>query len=68
MRNEARIDEICDMLKRVWHFVPDWRLGQLIENLAKESNPKIEDAFYIEDDAIKNTMKIWLKEKDDLNA
>lgn len=68
MRSEARIDEMCNTLKRVWHLVPDWRLGQLIENLAKESHPKIKDAFYIEDDEIKKTMKIWLKEKDDINA
>lgn len=62
MRDENRIDTLCELLRKVWHLVPDWRLGQLIENLAKESHPKIKDAFYVEDDEIKKVMKIWLKE------
>ena len=62
MRDENRIDEMCELLRKVWHLVPDWRLGQLIENIAKESHSKIKDAFYVEDDEIIKAMKIWLKE------
>ena len=48
MRNPNRIYEILNLLQRGWEKVPDWRLGQLIENLKRYIN--IDDLFYIEDD------------------
>ena len=36
------------MLQQGWEKVPDWRLGQLIENLKRYIG--IDDLFYIEDD------------------
>lgn len=63
MRSEARIDEMCDTLKRVWHLVPDWRLGQLVVNISK--NCKGLNTFYVEDEEFERVMKEWLKyEKD----
>ena len=50
MRNPNRIYEILNLLRRGWEKVPDWRLGQLIENLKRYIN--IDDLFYIEDDEL----------------
>lgn len=48
MRNPNRIPEVLMMLQQGWEKVPDWRLGQLIENLKRYIG--IDDLFYIEDD------------------
>lgn len=48
MRDPNRIPEILAMLRQCWEKVPDWRLGQLIENLKHDIG--VDDLFYIEDD------------------
>ena len=48
MRDPNRISEVLIMLQQGWEKVPDWRLGQLIENLKRYIG--IDDLFYIEDD------------------
>ena len=52
MRDPNRIDRFCDMLKSVWHCVPDWRFGQLVINLldAYKKENHGWDFFYKEDD------------------
>ena len=48
MRDIERIERITDKLKTYWMKVPDWRFGQLIENVKRYS--RYEDLFYVEDD------------------
>lgn len=48
MRDPNRIPEILAILQQGWEKVPDWRLGQLIENLKRYIG--VDDLFYIEDD------------------
>lgn len=48
MRNPNRIPEIMKLLQWGWQKVPDWRFGQLIENLKRYVG--VDDLFYIEDD------------------
>ena len=43
MRNPDRIPEIIELLQKAWELVPDWRLGQLIYNMAGK------DPFYMEE-------------------
>ena len=50
MRDPNRIPEVLATLQQGWEKVPDWRLGQLIENLKRYIN--INDLFYIEDDEL----------------
>ena len=50
MRDRNRIPEILAMLRQGWGKVPDWRLGQLVENLKRYIG--VDDLFYIEDDKI----------------
>ena len=50
MRNPNRIPEVLAILQQGWEKVPDWRLGQLIENLKRYIG--VNDLFYIEDDEL----------------
>ena len=62
MRDEKRIDEFCELLKKGWHKVPDWRFGQLIENLKRVAQQT--DIFYIEDDVMLDLLKVYFEEPD----
>lgn len=50
MRDPNRIYEILAEVSKVWHGLPDWRLGQLIANVSRAC--KIEDPFFLEDDQL----------------
>ena len=51
MRDPARIERILNKLDSLWlSQFPDWRLGQLVENLAALMEPQ-RTVFYAEDDA-----------------
>ena len=54
MRDPKRIDEFCDLLKKIWKLVPDWRFGQLISNLGRQFRFDFEwtpgALFYMEDE------------------
>ena len=51
MRDVKRINEIIDLLMKGWQKVPDWRMGQLFENLKRYIG--VSDLFYVEDDELK---------------
>ena len=55
MRDVNRIKPFCNTLATEWSKVPDWRLGQLIENLKRAYN--INDLFYMEDDEFIEKLK-----------
>ena len=46
MRDPERIDIITQALQRLWKKYPNWRFGQLIENIRLDNDI---DIFYIED-------------------
>lgn len=48
MRDPKRISQMMNLIQRGWETVPDWRFGQLIENLSRYIG--VDDLFYIEDD------------------
>lgn len=54
MRNPDRIKPFLKTLEKAWDKVPDWRFGQLIENLSRYLN--LEDLFFIEDDKMEETI------------
>jgi hypothetical protein len=60
MRDVNRIKPFCNTLATEWSKVPDWRLGQLIENLKRAYN--INDLFYMEDDEFIEKLKDMFKE------
>lgn len=48
MRDPNRILKIMTLLQRGWEKVPDWRIGQLFENLKCYTDKP--DLFYVEDE------------------
>lgn len=48
MRDPNRIPDILTLLQKGWSKVPDWRFGQLIENLKRYIGRS--DLFFTEDD------------------
>lgn len=59
MRDINRIDEVTKILAVLWKRVPDWRLGQLLNNLQRyESN----DLFYYEDRKLLDAIEDMLTE------
>ena len=46
-RSPRRIARTLQIIKNYWLQVPDWRFGQLIENVKRFSGK--EDLFYVED-------------------
>lgn len=55
MRDVSRIPRIISVLEDIWRRVPQWRLGQLIENIKAFSGK--DDLFYVEDDEMENILK-----------
>ena len=66
MRDPNRINRVLNTIRRVWHLLPDWRLGQLVCNLAREGG--MWDSFYMEDDALESVAKRWLDEAKDTSG
>lgn len=61
MRDPERIPRICRKLEQIWLLVPDWRAGQLWENVfgcARQSGGCI---FHIEDDETEEKLNAMLK-------
>ena len=59
MRDPNRIPEFLAVLQKCWEKVPDWRFGQLIENLKRYAN--IYDLFYIEEDKLEQILTEWFE-------
>lgn len=51
MRDPARIDDVLAALRTAWAESPDLRLGQLIVNAVRPTNP-CPEVFYTEDEAL----------------
>ena len=58
MRDPKRIKPLLMEIEKQWENFPDWRLGQLIENIKRFYN--IDDLFYIEDDEMISLLEEWL--------
>lgn len=52
MRDPARINEVLELLREIWTLEPDLRLGQLIYNAARISEPDLSDVALIEDTSL----------------
>lgn len=51
VRDPARIDRMCELLRQLWHAMPDQRLGQLFGNLY--AGP---EQFFMEDDVMERKL------------
>ena len=59
MRDPKRIPEFLAVIQECWENVPDWRFGQLIENLKRYIG--YTDLFYLEDDKLVQHIKEFFK-------
>ena len=55
MRDPNRIKPFLETIAKCWEQVPDWRFGELIENLNRRLD--IKDLFYIEDEELEEAIK-----------
>ena len=55
MRDINRIEPFMNELTEIWKKLPDWRFGQLIENIKRYM--KTGDLFYVEDDKMLEILK-----------
>jgi hypothetical protein len=62
MRDPKRIKLLLMEIEKQWENFPDWRLGQLIENIKRFYN--IDDLFYIEDDEMLKSIENFMREKE----
>ena len=65
MRDPNRIDKFCDELKTIWHQVPDWRFGQLMENMLSVRLQAVQNPngfFYTEDEELFAFFKSYMNE------
>jgi hypothetical protein len=52
MRDPGRIPAVLQAIERIWQQYPDWRLGQLICNLAGWADPSDDGVWDTEDEAL----------------
>lgn len=55
MRNQMRIPKTIQLIEHYWLKVPDWRFGQLIENIKTFAG--VDDLFFMEDDELIQTFE-----------
>jgi uncharacterized protein YihD (DUF1040 family) len=60
MRDPKRIESILHLIKKVWKQHPDWRLCQLLSNVAVRFNWNNLDLFYLEDDMLQEGLNSYL--------
>lgn len=59
MRDPKRIKPLLMEIEKQWERFPDWRFGQLIENIKRFYD--INDLFYIEDDEMLKLIENFMK-------
>ena len=62
MRDPERIDRILGLLRKEWKKFPDWRLGQLLVNIADADGWTNSDLFYYDDDRLESALLIMTNE------
>lgn len=62
MRDPERIDRILGLLRKEWKKFPDWRLGQLLENISASDDWESADLFFYEDDRLEAALLIMTNE------
>lgn len=60
MRDPNRISPACDRLKSIWSTVPDWRLGQLFENIRRTMAHSGRDIFFVEDEELLRVLESYI--------
>lgn len=62
MRDPGRIDKYTEKLSEMWKELPDWRLGQLMSNFARQMSYKGCDIFYMEEKQFFSELRNYINE------
>ena len=62
MRDPNRIPLVLQEIEKLWRLHPDWRLGQLICNLAAWADPTQNIVWDVEDDVLVAEVQCHLKQ------
>ena len=68
MRDPARIPAVLQAIHEIWQAHPDWRLGQLLCNVAAWADPTQDGVWDIEDDVLVAEVKRHLAERGQTGA
>ena len=52
MRDPERITDVLARVEELWRQYPEWRLGQLLCNVAAWADPTPESVWVVEDDEV----------------
>lgn len=58
MRDPNRIHEVLQYIEKFWKLYPDWRFGQLFNNLQRSVG---HDMFYTEDEQLIEILKMLIE-------
>lgn len=58
MRDPARIEVLLDLIADIWRRHPDYRLTQLLINVANPSDP-CPEVYYLEDDKLAEKLETF---------
>lgn len=61
MRDPARIEPMLMAIKEMWLLQPDLRLGQLLVNVVRPTEP-CPDIFYLEDEILLQKLAAYKKQ------
>ena len=61
MRDPNRIDKFLTKFGEYWKQVPDWRFGQVVENIMRFTS-STEQTFFIEDEDFLKNMRAFFEE------
>lgn len=62
MRDPKRIDRMLALVRQVWTEAPDWRLCQLLINVARSVGWEERSVFYFEDDELEDALENLLED------
>lgn len=62
MRDPNRIGNYTKMLAGMWKELPDWRLGQLMANFARQMSYSGRDIFFMEEEEFFNELRKYIDE------
>ena len=62
MRDPKRIKPFIESLQLLWGTYPDWRFGQLVENIEGHLKSFRDDSFYAEEEEWADAMNALLGE------
>jgi len=60
MRDPRRIEQILDVVREIWEREPDLRLGQIVVNAVRPSEP-CPQIFYAEDDDLLKGLREYVR-------